>query len=374
MAMPRPFAPRRDRGIIVPRCPRCGYDQRGVIATWADACPMRGTCAECGLEFDWAEVLSDRVRLPRWSVEGGRTRMGRIGRIAGTLAVSFAPWTFWRSLRMTNEVRWRRIALYLLAWFALPYIVFALGHGRMAWIFWRDVNAQPGVTTQVTPWQTIAWSIALPLSEHSPGQVTEPARFRMGVSATTGNAARQVSPSVIASDYPSPRDLFRFRNMLGGAAGAEELFLFLISNDAFISRRFDWQAPWLLILAAAAITLLCPAGFACLPASLRAARVRRSHIARIALYSLAFLLVPLLMLAIETARLRTWSWSYHAFATQLRFICLFAVPGMLAVWWSLAAGRYLRLPHAAGVGAAVVALAYLATALALTAAFLIALR
>ena len=30
-------------------CPRCGYDQRGMVESWTLQCPLTGECAECGL-------------------------------------------------------------------------------------------------------------------------------------------------------------------------------------------------------------------------------------------------------------------------------------------------------------------------------------
>ena len=51
------------------RCPRCGYDLRGVVATWAEACPLQSTCSECGLALEWSEVVGARARRPGWCVE-----------------------------------------------------------------------------------------------------------------------------------------------------------------------------------------------------------------------------------------------------------------------------------------------------------------
>ncbi|MBX3403063.1 MAG: hypothetical protein KF699_06580 [Phycisphaeraceae bacterium] len=46
-------------------CPRCGYDLRGTTQAWKTACDLTGTCPECGLHFDWADLLrEDRARLP----------------------------------------------------------------------------------------------------------------------------------------------------------------------------------------------------------------------------------------------------------------------------------------------------------------------
>lgn len=43
---------------LAPECPRCGYDQSGVIDSWRDSCPTTGLCPECGLTFDWRNLLN----------------------------------------------------------------------------------------------------------------------------------------------------------------------------------------------------------------------------------------------------------------------------------------------------------------------------
>lgn len=40
-----------------PRCPRCGYDLGGQVATWREACPLEGSCPECGATFAWGKVF-----------------------------------------------------------------------------------------------------------------------------------------------------------------------------------------------------------------------------------------------------------------------------------------------------------------------------
>ncbi len=52
---PRP--PDSHRGIL---CPTCGYDLRGTMGDWSRACPLRGVCSECGLQFEWAEMIGER--------------------------------------------------------------------------------------------------------------------------------------------------------------------------------------------------------------------------------------------------------------------------------------------------------------------------
>ena len=67
-------------------CPRCGYSQRGIVASWRDACPLAGRCAECGLDFVWSELLRPNLHEPRWCVEYAPRR--RLLLLAGTWFVN----------------------------------------------------------------------------------------------------------------------------------------------------------------------------------------------------------------------------------------------------------------------------------------------
>lgn len=91
-------------------CPRCGYDQRGIIAQWTDACPLQGTCTECGLQYEWLDLLKP------WCVENASSQYRLVRRMIGTFVRSvLAPWRFWREIRITHEHRWRHMAAYLCA-------------------------------------------------------------------------------------------------------------------------------------------------------------------------------------------------------------------------------------------------------------------
>ena len=72
-----------------PRCPRCGYDLRGVVTTWADACPLESTCSECGLFFAWSEVIGPLAPRPGWCVEFAATWWGVPWRAIKTMVVAF---------------------------------------------------------------------------------------------------------------------------------------------------------------------------------------------------------------------------------------------------------------------------------------------
>ncbi len=93
----------------VPRgeCPRCGYDLSGLVATWRDSCPLDGRCSECGLNFEWANVLNPRMTTPEWSFEHAQKRLVRS--YLRTLFETFRPWRLFARLRMEHPIHFGRI-------------------------------------------------------------------------------------------------------------------------------------------------------------------------------------------------------------------------------------------------------------------------
>src|SRR5256885_17124900 len=83
-------------------CPRCGYDQRGIMATWIQSCPLTGICTECGLEMAWAEVLNPNIIKPRWCVEYVHHSSALPWASVKTFAMTFWRWRFWRTLKMSH--------------------------------------------------------------------------------------------------------------------------------------------------------------------------------------------------------------------------------------------------------------------------------
>src|SRR5688572_16743326 len=98
-------------------CPRCGYDQRGLMAMWANACPLQGRCSECGLEYSWGEVLLPRKFEPVWCVEYVARGAGIPMACMKTFLRSFWPWGFWSRLRMSHRIRPWRLAAYIASLF-----------------------------------------------------------------------------------------------------------------------------------------------------------------------------------------------------------------------------------------------------------------
>ena len=112
---------------IAVSCPRCGYDQRGVIAQWTDTCDLDGRCTECGLAFEWARVLNPKKFAPPWSVECARGLRGCIKScfadiVASCLCrgISGPAWTC-RSRSAGDD--WQFWLLFLFVLFATTYVI-----------------------------------------------------------------------------------------------------------------------------------------------------------------------------------------------------------------------------------------------------------
>ena len=94
-------------------CPTCGYDLNGLTTP---------RCPECGLAFQWADLIESRRAGPRWLFE----RAARPWAFLQTYARTGLPWHFWRRVTRENPVRLGRLVLY---WFlvSLPLISIAGG-------------------------------------------------------------------------------------------------------------------------------------------------------------------------------------------------------------------------------------------------------
>jgi hypothetical protein len=305
-------------------CPRCGYDLRGQRTLWTDRCPVEGTCTECGLVFEWAGVFSPTRRMPRWCVEADGAPGGGPVRSFRTLLMMFRPWRFWRELRMSHPVRWRRLLLHGLVMLALVYVVFAVGQG---WLAWRQYGKAADAGARCTASQPAHAfnALALPFSDQQPGWWTGPGRR-----AWRGTW--------------SPREQLEFQ-------------LSMVDVDPVV------------VVMAVAMCLLAPIGFVTLPVSRRRAKVRWAHIARISLYGLLVLSVLAALLYAQSVRLAVrggwWPRSGSRFGAPVSIdtMTFAALPVLLFTWWGFATSRYLRIRHPWGVAAAVVVMAWLACVL-----------
>jgi hypothetical protein len=94
----------------VPRCPRCGYDQSGLIATWTESCPLAALCTECGYSFDPADAIHPtRKRLP-WLYEHAK-HWWSVRAWWRTVLMLLWPPLFWKRVRPEHEVRVGRLVM-----------------------------------------------------------------------------------------------------------------------------------------------------------------------------------------------------------------------------------------------------------------------
>ncbi|MCC7389253.1 MAG: hypothetical protein IT431_10840 [Phycisphaerales bacterium] len=120
------------RTKLAPICPRCGYDQSGIVATWEDRCPVRGRCSECGLEFWWWQAMAERVLGPAWSVEHGERLSPR--RWARAYWAGLWQWGLWERFDLVARTRARRLAAFAVATLLLNHLllVVLVGAARTA--------------------------------------------------------------------------------------------------------------------------------------------------------------------------------------------------------------------------------------------------
>jgi hypothetical protein len=307
-----------------PRCPRCRYQQRGAIDQWMTACPLDGTCTECGLSFMWCDVMRPNWRPPRWCLEHG-SRSEFPWRIVKTLAMTLLPWMMWSRLQMNHSISAARLMAYVLSMLALGYILFAICMGVWAWAY-VDGYRLGVLTTQDSPWAAAARSALLPWSDVPLGTYVEPWQGRTG-------------------EMSSPRRL------LHSIASVVEHFFSILG--ALLMMQF-----------------IAMIAFAALPISRRRAKVRWSHIARVGVYLVGWF-VPLwvLMMALGVSGHLDGVGGgavvnrANALLGVLTPIMVLAFVPMSVVWWSMATSRYLKIPHGWGVGFSVVTIGVLAVVL-----------
>ena len=104
----------QDENTHHPICPKCGYDQSGIVATWETQCPLRGQCTECAYEFEWANVIDpSRVDL-LWYVEHASRKRDLLLRTPATLRRLMLPNVFWREVGVHTRIRYRVVLLWVL--------------------------------------------------------------------------------------------------------------------------------------------------------------------------------------------------------------------------------------------------------------------
>jgi hypothetical protein len=368
-------------GLSAINCPRCGYDQRGLIGSWRDSCPLEATCAECGLKYRCAEMILPEKFEPPWCVEycPGGVRLF-VRSCASTFMRSLAPWRFWSRMRMSDRIRPRRIALYLLIIFMCVLFIGIVAipmasqwmaavntwnrhHGQIATEIaemqaridmarrhvevqldsflsqWpeeeheRLVNqAEQEIQRWIAPLQQQIDSV--PTIEHSLPLAIFEAVLLPFAKSSYGSI---VHPDGTIDPYPSPSELRQDADLM-----------FAWWDEAPQAYPFGPKTGRVLVLGTIAF-LLFPLTLIMLPMTRQRAKVRWAHIWKVTAYGVV---IPLLSVLIATVLLILWSVDVGGTKALVLhvFVSLGFIPLALVAWWTFAIDRYLKMPHALGIG------------------------
>ncbi len=309
----------------IPRCPRCGYDQSGVVASWTDRCPLEGVCSECGLDFSWRDVLNPAWTVPEWSFEHCRG-WWQVGKHTRTCLHAMLFWHFWRAIRMEHPLRSSRLWRHVGAMLVMSHLLFAVFASWQAW----------GTTMR---WAPAWWA--------GPGS--------RGMSGAPHEEAGRAAADAFLWPYWQVHFLSGPLVWREHAIGRNTVFLLL------------WMAA-------------TPVGFFVLIDTFRRVRVRFVHLWRGLAYSTTVLPVCTLVLvlcrnewlaarldALTAASVFWWSAIRDDVA---RWLVAAAAGWHMLFWWAMVR-FYLRLPHAAGVAAAMLAISGLLVLILMLIAFVL---
>lgn len=353
-----------------PACPRCGYDQSGVVGAAVPSWPLESHCTECGCRISWSEYFRRDFTLPtRWIEHAPRRWL--------PLALLLTPWIaclglpLFARLRMEHPIRWKRLivgslALVLLAAAflsilvtvtALRAVTTSLGNAPP-----RALTVLPA-TNRVTGSQMLVEQ-ALPVGPVSNREILR--ALRPIFTDPWADRAMKVESEVVLPD-PS---------WISQARGAEERGVPLPplrqSRQRVVvawvqaSPYGCWSDAVSLVgvrLPIVLAAILCSvASFVFLPIARRRAKVRSAHLARSAFY-LAIGTLPLLvvlLIVIEAFRPpRRWQVRGLLSGDWNDAMILVPIAAVLTWWWWVAAHRYLRMERPGAVALSVSTIAVL---------------
>lgn len=158
-----------------PECPRCGYDQTGLVETWKESCPLTGTCSECGHTLDWRVVMRpELVRLA--GLYEHAAHWWSCGAALRTWGWAVRPPVFARKVTLNHAPSILRLLLWLpllilplhivvaasrsLTWVFYAQTIRGTGRAPPVWDFWRHLNlwTTPLGHFQSGPWSPRTWS------------------------------------------------------------------------------------------------------------------------------------------------------------------------------------------------------------------------
>lgn len=384
--------------ILTAKCPRCGYDLRGAIDTWREQCPLLGICTECGLEVKWAEVLHPEKFEPQWCVEfapSGKLLLLSCGK---TFLRSFWPFRFWSMLKMSLDIRWGRIALYLAALLLPVFLSYVCVQSAMAfrvrsYMQQRVTDWQNDIQTQRADFNANKQSFiqhfkelykarknAIALledkiqSDEETQDETQPTelwikeieeqemedwvkqKLQVGQQyypkAIIAVSIDHSYMAAIAEAVFLPWKGTSFAK-LGSAWGSQqypapvELRQYIKDKSLVVSNfdRNDFLTTLSIVILGFWTCLLFPFTFIFLPISRRRAKVRWGHVLRVTCYS-AFIPSSVICTTLFAASM---SYIFLAASTSwfvvAHFACRYLMMPMLIIWWAAAIKRYMCIAH-----------------------------
>lgn len=115
-------------------CPRCGYDQSGLVATWREAWPLEARCSECGFDYACEDAFRPGVRVHPWLYEHARAWSFGGWRAVRTWLMLLMPWWFWRSVTLAHRVSVARLVGWLAVVWFVPYLVAGVMFNVSLWV------------------------------------------------------------------------------------------------------------------------------------------------------------------------------------------------------------------------------------------------
>lgn len=365
MSMQHEILPQQTKSSQPPRsleCPRCGHQLDGSAIAAETRGEHTGVCTECGLEVHWARLRADAI-APKWFIEAQHSKYWWPRRLAGTLLRCVRPFHFWSAIDLAIPFSRRGAIAVIIGVAALLHVV-AVGQ-RLSYVVPVCVNRfelqLQNAETESAADLTLA--IIAPMSCFAGSQILSYSRSEVGPGSEFEVAMRTTARFAMIAIYPMRSQMvfecaptpWSPRGHVTVTGRAPSIFWPDQSDSTIASSIAAVLAPFAMLL---------------LPTSLRRARIRPRHFVRISLYA-SVLIVPI----VATSLVLPYFGAMYGGST-ISFINFYGQPNadlilfasatlFISIWMTAAAGRYLRLPHAAGVGLSCGLIAVLTSMLAL---------
>ncbi len=362
-------------------CPRCGYDQRGVMAQWTESCALEGRCAECGLDYRWAELLVPEKFEPLWCVEFARGWWKVLCSCFGTLMRALWPWGFWKRLTMAHAVRWRRIVLFWAFLLLMLSVCFVIEQAAVAVRVRTLIEAETanhGIILRSQLAQTTQYIADLEAMTFENGEPAETdsyianfitteqqrddelanVRLRLpALQAAQGQIPTMQQPvwRAIAEAVFTPWRSRSFGSIRWPMFGVRQypapadLHSVLLMDAMMLTGSTVNPGPTMDVVRSGIVMgiiliVLIPIEFVLLPMSRRKAKVQWRHVWRVAAYSV---IIPALVVVLGLLALLSIAIVPSVQDHVLRFGSIVALlTGVLVVlWWAVAIGRYMKIPR-----------------------------